>query len=136
MSWPQFTGTTTVLLSLLTHLGNYPNFQRQPPKSFVGSKLSQAPCIPMWSSWSSLGTRSPAFEWVQRPEMRAHHAPGAGPLLCPTAALGLLTCVGKFNRFSLPSWRSFATFATLPVVSKTSIGTNSGCAFESREPGQ
>jgi hypothetical protein len=45
--------------------------------SFVGSELLQAPCIPMWSSWMSLGARSPASEWIQRPEMHAHHAPGA-----------------------------------------------------------
>jgi hypothetical protein len=51
--------------------------EKKIPMSFVGSELSQAPSIPMWSSCSSLGARSPASEWVHRPELHAHHAPGA-----------------------------------------------------------
>ena len=55
----------------------------------------------MWSSWSSLGARSTASEWVQRPEMHAHHAPGAWPSALPHGSLGVLSMCWKVEQVQL-----------------------------------
>jgi hypothetical protein len=72
----------------------------------------QAPCIPMWSSWFGLGARSPASEWVQRPEMHAHHPPGAWP--SPTSIWDLRRSGSSAfpSLSSLSSWVSFASLET------------------------